>query len=358
MTKTSLSSNHNIAKPYKDSGVDIKAGRDFVKKLSPFLKPSQLTQFAAVFDLKQSGFKDPLLLAATDGVGTKLLLAQTPQSLKAIGQDLVAMSVNDLTAQGAQALFFLDYIACHQLDKEKFLAIIEGISTACAQSDCQLIGGETAEMPALYQKNHYDLAGFAVGAVERDQLLPKPCAQEGDIVLGLASHGVHSNGFSLVRKILDSAKTVFDKKILLEKLLQPTRLYASPIRKALERSASIDNGAIIGIAHITGGGLYENLPRALPQKELAIALDATKWTGNGIFGFLQKQGDLSNEDMFHIFNCGIGMALIVNQNHAQLIKTILEDEGEIVFEIGQIVKREPHHDPITIQGFPSWRDDD
>lgn len=328
---------------YKKSGVNIAKGQQFVSAIANLVtqtnrkgvdyenEGAKFGGFGSVFDLKATGYKDPLLVASTDGVGTKLLLAQAANKLDCLGQDLVAMCVNDLIAQGAEPLFFLDYIACGSLDIDKMQKIVAGISDACTKSGCALIGGETAEMPQLYKNDDFDLAGFTVGAVERSKLLPKNNAETGDIVLGLASSGIHANGFSLVRKILGDNNLSSDKT-LLEKLLSPTRLYVKPILEILHH-----NFKVCGIAHITGGGLIENLPRALIGKQHKIKIDYKGWQLPEIFSYLQNKGGISDEEMRNVFNCGIGMALIVAEQEAVEVKNQLEKLGEKIFTIGEII---------------------
>ncbi len=331
---------------YKKAGVDVRKGQAFVKLISGWAKNNatdlNLGGFGGVFDLAQCGFADPLLVAAADGVGTKLMLTQQGNKWEAIGKDLVAMSVNDLVAQGATPLFFLDYLACSDIQGPSLSRIVAGIIAACHESGCRLIGGETAEMPQLYQEDLFDLAGFAVGAVERDRILPKQDPQIDDVVIGLASSGVHANGFSLVRKILDD-KNIKDQNII-DELLEPTRIYVQPMLRALK-----DTENVRGIAHITGGGLIENLPRALKNKKLAIELDATAWPLPDLFKWLMDQGDLTPQEMVNIFNCGIGMAVIVAAKDAQTLTDSLKQSGETTYQIGRIAK----HDgaPIKITGF-------
>ncbi len=343
---------------YKQAGVDVRRGQAFVRLISRFVGDNtaqenkegkidvNLGGFGAVVDPKKWDFEDPLLVTATDGVGTKLLLTEQGDKWEAIGQDLVAMSVNDVVAQGAAPLFFLDYIACGSLEGQRLARIVSGMNLACDRSGCALIGGETAEMPSLYQKGHFDLAGFVVGAVEREQILPKPNPQSGDLVIGLASNGVHANGFSLVRKILKDHNIKDDQ--IISDLLEPTRLYVKPMLSALK-----DTNNVRGIAHITGGGLIENLPRALTNKELAIDIDARAWPLPDLFSFLMREGDISAEEMVNVFNCGIGMAVIVAKDSAPTLIASLEKSGETVYTIGQIVKREGKK--INISGLADWR---
>ena len=338
---------------YREAGVDVRKGQAFVKLISRFVGGTatqgidvNLGGFGAVSDPKKWGFEDPLIVAAADGVGTKLLLTQQANKWEAIGQDLVAMSVNDLVAQGAAPLFFLDYIACSSLEGQTMARIVSGITLACHESGCALIGGETAEMPSLYQKGHFDLAGFAVGAVERQNILPKQDAQIGDVVIGLASNGVHANGFSLIRKILNE-KNIKDEALISE-LLEPTRIYVQPMLKALEKTKNVR-----GIAHITGGGFVENLPRALTNKDLAIELNASSWPQPDLFKWLMREGDLPAQEMVNIFNCGIGMAVIVAEKDAPTLTDSLKKSGETTYQIGHIVKREGAK--IKINHLERWR---
>ena len=338
---------------YREAGVDVRKGQAFVKLISRFVGGTatqgidvNLGGFGAVSDPKKWGFEDPLIVAAADGVGTKLLLTQQANKWEAIGQDLVAMSVNDLVAQGGAPLFFLDYIACSSLEGQTMARIVSGITHACHESGCALIGGETAEMPSLYQKGHFDLAGFAVGAVEREDILPTQDSQIGDVIIGLASNGVHANGFSLVRKILNE-KNIKDEALISE-LLEPTRIYVQPMLKALKATKNVR-----GIAHITGGGFIENLPRALTNKNLAIELDASSWPQPDLFKWLMREGDLPAQEMVNIFNCGIGMAVIVAEKNAPTLRDSLKKSGETTYQIGHIVKREGAR--IKINNLERWR---
>lgn len=313
---------------YKESGVDIDAGNELVNRIKPFAKAtsrlgadSDLGGFGGLFDLKKCGFKDPVLVSATDGVGTKLKIAIEMQKHDTVGIDLVAMSVNDLVVQGAEPLFFLDYFACSSLDTDTATDVIKGIAEGCKIAGCALIGGETAEMPGMYQKNDYDLAGFCVGAVERDQILPKP-TKSGDVIIGLKSNGIHSNGFSLARLVLEKNNFTLDHdlngKTIGETLLIPTKIY---VKECLE---VIKTGKIKAISHITGGGLVENLPRII-SKENSIEINYKNWEMPEIFQFLQKNGNISDEEMHKTFNCGIGMALIVDKNDADAVLQSLDD---------------------------------
>jgi phosphoribosylaminoimidazole synthetase len=326
---------------YKQAGVDIDAGNELVNRIKPFAKAtkrigadSDLGGFGALFDLKKCNFKDPVLVSSTDGVGTKLKVAIEVGKHDTIGIDLVAMSVNDLVVQGAEPLFFLDYFACSKLDVDVASDVIKGIADGCKQAGCALIGGETAEMPGMYVAGDYDLAGFAVGAVERDQILPKE-TKAGDVLLGLKSSGVHSNGYSLARFILQKnnlkfSDAAFDGKTIGEALLTPTKIYVKSCLQAVK------TGKVKALSHITGGGLTENLPRVL-TKGTTPKIDYKSWSRPEIFNFLQKLGNVTDEEMHRTFNCGIGMVLVVEKNDADEVKSILEKAGEEVFVIGQLV---------------------
>ncbi len=325
---------------YKQSGVDIDAGNDLVNRIKPFAKStkrlgadSDLGGFGALFDLKKCNFKDPVLVSSTDGVGTKLKVAIEVGKHDTIGIDLVAMSVNDLVVQGAEPLFFLDYFACSKLDVEVASQVIKGIAEGCKQAGCALIGGETAEMPGMYAAGDYDLAGFAVGAVERDKILPRE-TKAGDVLIGLASSGVHSNGYSLARFILQKNSVKFSDKVFGEKtageaLLAPTKIYVKSCLKAIETNK------IKALAHITGGGLTENLPRVL-SKNVTPKIDYNSWLRPEIFNYLQKLGNVSDEEMHRTFNCGVGMVLVVEKGCEDEILQILKAQNEEAFIIGQL----------------------
>ncbi|MES2961249.1 MAG: phosphoribosylformylglycinamidine cyclo-ligase [Pseudomonadota bacterium] len=326
---------------YKQAGVDIDAGNELVNRIKPFAKAtsrvganSDLGGFGALFDLKKCNFKDPVLVSSTDGVGTKLKVAIDVDKHDTIGIDLVAMSVNDLVVQGAEPLFFLDYFACSKLDVEVASQVVKGIADGCKLAGCALIGGETAEMPGMYKAGDYDLAGFAVGAVERDQILPRP-TNAGDVLIGLRSSGVHSNGYSLARFILEKNSVNFSDKFSAEKtvgeaLLTPTKIY---VKSCLE---AIKTGKVKALSHITGGGLTENLPRVL-SKNVTPKIDYKSWNRPEIFDYLQKLGNVTDEEMHRTFNCGIGMVLVVAKGDEDEVKTILEKAGEAVFVIGELV---------------------
>jgi phosphoribosylformylglycinamidine cyclo-ligase len=328
---------------YADAGVDIDAGNALVDKIKPAAKSTSrsgvmggLGGFGALFDLKAAGYQDPILVAATDGVGTKLRIAIDTGHVDTIGIDLVAMCVNDLVCQGAEPLFFLDYFATGKLEVEEATRIITGIAKGCADSGCALIGGETAEMPGMYHRGDFDLAGFAVGAMERGSDLPRD-VQKGDVLLGLASSGVHSNGYSFVRKVVElsglgwDAPSPFSDGTLGEALLTPTRLY---VKQAL---AAVRAGGVHGLAHITGGGLTENPPRVLPEG-LACEIDLGAWKLPPVFRWLATTANMSEHELLKTFNCGIGMILVVAEDRADDLTHLLQAEGETVNHLGRIVE--------------------
>ena len=335
---------------YKKAGVDIEAGAELVERIKPHVKKTNRTGvvsglggFGAFFDLAQTGYKDPMLVSATDGVGTKLKIAIESGCHSTVGVDLVAMCVNDLIVQGAEPLFFLDYFACGKLENDIAESVIAGIAEGCHQAGCALIGGETAEMPGMYAVKDYDLAGFSVGAVERDEMLTGENIKEGDVVLGLASSGLHSNGYSLVRRLYDALdgvsyhdKAPFDNnRTFAEIFLTPTKIYVKSLLAALKLKNAHNQTAIKGLAHITGGGLIENLPRILPAG-LGAELDALSWDIPPVFGWLADQGALSAQDMALTFNCGIGMAVICAADDKAVLMKSLQSSGETVSEIGVI----------------------
>jgi phosphoribosylformylglycinamidine cyclo-ligase len=340
---------------YRDAGVDIDAGNALVEAIKPLAKATARTGstallggFGAVFDPKAAGFRDPLLVATTDGVGTKLKVAIESGRHDTVGIDLVAMCVNDLVVQGAEPLFFLDYYATGKLDVAAGRQIIAGIAAACREVNCALIGGETAEMPGMYADGDYDLAGFAVGAVERDRVLTGATVAEGDIVLGLASTGLHSNGFSLVRRVVGltgldyAAPAPFaGDRSLGEALLVPTRLYVGSCL------AAIRAGGVKALAHITGGGLLENIPRVLPD-HLAAELDAGAWALPPVFRWLQQHGNIAAGELARTFNCGIGMIAVTSPDEADATIGILEARGETVYRIGRIVARDADMPGCTV----------
>jgi len=331
---------------YKDSGVDIAAGDALVDRIAPAAKATNrrgasaaLGGFGGLFDLKEAGFKDPLLVASTDGVGTKLKLAIESKRFGTIGQDLVAMCVNDIVVQGAEPLFFLDYYATGALNVPEAAEVVEGIARACKESGCALIGGETAEMPGMYAKGDFDLAGFAVGAVERGAVLPRLDAmREADVLIGIASSGVHSNGYSLVRKVVANgghrleAPAPFAPEIsLIEALIAPTRLY---VKSAL---AAVQAGGVRGFAHITGGGVTENLPRVLPEGMDAL-IDLASWNLPPVFAWLQDEAGLLDADMLTTFNCGIGLVAVVDAAKAGAVIDAFQEHGERAYRIGTLVR--------------------
>jgi phosphoribosylformylglycinamidine cyclo-ligase len=330
---------------YADAGVDIDAGNALVDRIKPAAKATGrpgvmggLGGFGALFDLKAAGYHDPVLVAATDGVGTKLRIAIDTGLVDTIGIDLVAMCVNDLVCQGAEPLFFLDYFATGKLEVDQAARIIEGIAAGCAASGCALIGGETAEMPGMYHGGDFDLAGFAVGAMERGTELPAG-VREGDVLLGLASSGVHSNGYSFVRKVVEvagigwDATSPFSDGTLGEALLEPTRLY---VRQVL---AAVRAGGVHALAHVTGGGLTENPPRVLPEG-LACEIDLGSWPLPPVFRWLAETAGMVEAELLKTFNCGIGMIAVVAEDRAEALSDLLRAEGETVTRIGRVVAGE------------------
>jgi phosphoribosylformylglycinamidine cyclo-ligase len=330
---------------YAQSGVDIDAGNRMVEMIKPLVKATaragadaEIGGFGGLFDLKRTGFKDPVLVAANDGVGTKVKIAIETGVHNTIGIDLVAMSVNDLVVQGAEPLFFLDYFACGKLDPEVGAAVVAGIADGCRQAGCALIGGETAEMPSVYHGDDYDLAGFAVGAVERTEVLPRNNVSAGDVLIGIASSGVHSNGYSLVRRIVEksglkwSARAPFDDtRTLGDAMLTPTRIYVKPCLAAVRRFRSLK-----ALAHITGGGFPDNIPRVLP-KGLGASIDLGKVKAPKVFRWMATVGDVAQNEMLRTFNCGIGMIAVVAPGDADAIAALLIAEGETVVRLGEIV---------------------
>ena len=328
---------------YEQAGVSIAAGNALVRAIAPLAKSTRragadadLGGFGGFFDLKAAGFSDPLLVAANDGVGTKLKLAIESGRHDGVGIDLVAMCANDLIVQGAEPLFFLDYYATGKLDNDVATAVVASIAEGCKQAGCALIGGETAEMPGMYADGDYDLAGFCVGAVERDQVLTADKVIAGDVILGLASSGVHSNGFSLVRRLaadkgwkLDRPALFDQDMLLIDALMAPTRIY---VRSLLPL---VRTGRIHAMAHITGGGLLENIPRVLPAG-LHAHVDADAWAQPRLMAFLQAQGHIEPEEMARTFNCGIGMAVVVAAGHVADVMAALTAAGEAVHRIGHI----------------------
>ena len=337
-----MNSTTNQSLSYRDAGVDIDAGDALVEAIKPFAKRTMregvlggIGGFGALFEISKK-YKEPVLVSGTDGVGTKLKLAFHLNRHDTVGIDLVAMSANDILVQGAEPLFFLDYFACGKLDVKTATDVVKGVALGCEQAGCALIGGETAEMPSMYPDGEYDLAGFAVGAVEKSKLINGTTIVPGDVVLGLASSGIHSNGFSLVRKIIEVANpdlnADLDGRSLADALMAPTRIYVKPLL------ALMDSMQVKGMAHITGGGLVENIPRVL-QKHLTAVLKKEAWPMPPLFSWLQKHGNVADSEMHRVFNCGIGMVVIVSRENADAAMAQLKSAGETVYRIGEIRQR-------------------
>jgi phosphoribosylformylglycinamidine cyclo-ligase len=327
---------------YQDAGVDIAAGDRLVENIKPYAKCTMRPEvlagiggFGALFEISKK-YRNPVLVSGTDGVGTKLKLAFQSGQHDGIGIDLVAMSVNDILVQGAEPLFFLDYFACGKLDVETATRVVKGIAKGCEQAGCALIGGETAEMPGMYPEGEYDLAGFAVGVVEKDRIITGLTIREGDAVLGLASSGAHSNGYSLIRKIIEKNNTDlsadFHGKALIDVIMAPTRIYVKPLLELMKHLP------VKGMAHITGGGLTENIPRVLPDDVTAI-LKHDAWEMPPLFHWLRQQGNVNEKEMQRVFNCGIGMTLVVAPELADTAMRLLQSAGETVWRIGTIRQR-------------------
>lgn len=344
---------------YKESGVDVDEAAALIERIKPHVKKtsrsgvmSGLGGFGALFDLKATGYKDPILVSGTDGVGTKLKIAIELSRHDTIGIDAVAMCVNDLVVQGAEPLFFLDYFATGKLDKEVAEEVIAGIAEGCKTAGCALIGGETAEMPGVYLPGDYDIAGFAVGAVERADLVTGERIQKGDVILGLASNGVHSNGFSLVRRIVQGipgggyeSPCPFEPSLMMgELLLMPTRIYVKPVLEALKLREKDGMSPIHGMAHITGGGFIENIPRVIPEG-LCAKIEVGSWHLPKIFRWLREAGELTHEDMMGTLNCGIGYILVCAAEKEAEITKILKENGETVTKIGAIVPESDNEGP-------------
>ncbi len=343
---------------YAQSGVDIDAGNRMVELIKPLVKATarpgadaEIGGFGGLFDLKRAGFKDPVLVAANDGVGTKVKIAIETGLHDTIGIDLVAMSVNDLVVQGAEPLFFLDYFATGKLDPEIGAEVVKGIAEGCRQAGCALIGGETAEMPGVYHGDDYDLAGFAVGAAERGTILPRNDVRAGDVVLGIASSGVHSNGYSLVRKVVAksklkwSATAPFDKRRKLgAAVLTPTRIYVKSCLAAIRGTK-----AVKALAHITGGGFPDNIPRVLP-KNVGARIDISRIPVPAVFQWLAKTGGIAEKEMLRTFNCGIGMIVVVEAGAADKVAAILKHEGESVVHLGELVAAAKGKPRVTYTG--------
>ncbi|MBI1261551.1 MAG: phosphoribosylformylglycinamidine cyclo-ligase [Rhizobiales bacterium] len=343
---------------YAQAGVDIDAGNALVRAIGPLAASTRrkgsdaaLGGFGGLFDLAAVGMKDPVLVAANDGVGTKLRVAIEADTHDTVGIDLVAMSVNDLVVQGAEPLFFLDYFACGKLDVDVARTVVAGIAEGCRQAGCALIGGETAEMPGMYHGGDYDLAGFAVGAVERDQILPRADVAAGDVLLGLASSGFHSNGYSLVRRIIAEEGLSYSAPFpgaqgatLGEVLLTPTRIYVRAMLRAIR-----ETGAVKAMAHITGGGFIENIPRVLPEG-IAAEIDGASWRMPDVFSWLMAKGGLDEFEMGRTFNCGIGMVVVVAADQVDAVSAVLRDAGEDVSVIGRLIDAAPDAERVIING--------
>lgn len=338
---------------YKKAGVDIDKAANLIERIKPHIKKtnrsgvmSGIGGFGALFDLKATGYKDPVLVSGTDGVGTKIKIAIDTNRHDTIGIDAVAMCVNDIVVQGAEPLFFLDYFATGKLENDVAEAVIAGIAKGCELSGCALIGGETAEMPGLYAPGDYDIAGFAVGAVERDRMITGEAVRVGDTILALAASGLHSNGFSLVRKVIADAGLNFESpapfapgKTIAEAVLTPTKLYVRSVLAALKISDEKGAPAIRALAHITGGGLYENVPRVLPENATA-RIDVSAWELPPVFKWLAKEGRLTHFDLASTLNTGIGMVVVCAPAQAEQIAAAFKAQGETVYRIGEIVKRD------------------
>lgn len=338
---------------YKEAGVDIEAAAELVESIKPHIKKthrsgvmSGIGGFGALFDLKETGYKDPIMVSGTDGVGTKIKIAIDSGIHDTIGIDAVAMCVNDIIVQGAEPLFFLDYFATGKLENDVAEAVIKGVAKGCELSGCALIGGETAEMPGLYADGDYDLAGFTVGAVERENMLTGKRVSDGDAILALASSGLHSNGFSLVRKILEKDSQTYKPA----DLLTPTRIYVKQVLEALKIKNADGLSAITGMAHITGGGLLENVPRVIPH-DLTAVIDVARWALPEVFVWLKDAGGLTPNDLASTLNTGIGMIVVCSQDQKTELTACFEDQGEQVFDIGKIQKRNGSDDNIILENL-------
>lgn len=365
----------NKTSAYAQAGVDIDAAAELVEDIKPAINKTRrsgvmsgIGGFGALFDPKAAGYTDPILVSSTDGVGTKIKIAIDNDIHNTIGIDAVAMCVNDLIVQGAEPLFFLDYFATGKLKNAVAQAVIESVAKGCEISGCALIGGETAEMPGLYADGDYDLAGFTVGAVNRDSVITGETISEGDVILALASNGIHSNGYSLVRKLVkdnnisyqDAAPfkmTVrvqdgkdFTAKTVLDALIAPTRIYVKQLLEALKIKSADGKSAIKGMAHITGGGLTENIPRVLPDNTMAC-IDALSWDLPPVFKWLKALGNIESSDLARTLNCGIGMIVICDKNESDRIEKTLKDAGEIVYRVGVIKNRNVSDFPIILENL-------
>jgi len=341
---------------YKDAGVDIDAGNALVDRIKGVASRTSrpevmggLGGFGALCELP-TGYREPVLVSGTDGVGTKLRLAMDLGRHDTIGIDLVAMCVNDLVVAGAEPLFFLDYYATGKLDVDIAADVVTGIGEGCEQAGCALVGGETAEMPGMYEGSDYDLAGFCVGVVEKSEILDGRRVSEGDVLLGMASSGPHSNGYSLIRKILEvsasALDTTIDGRSLGEALLAPTRIYVKPLLSLLKET----DIPVHALSHITGGGLLENIPRVLPET-LAARVDAASWTRPAVFDWLQQQGNVAEDEMHRVLNCGIGMVVVVPADKADQARAHLQAQGEIVHRIGRIIARSEGEEQVQLENL-------
>ena len=338
---------------YAAAGVSIDAGDELVERIKPFAKRTMIPGvlgsiggFGALFEVSKE-YKNPVLVTGTDGVGTKLMLAFKLGRHDTVGQDLVAMSVNDILVQGARSLFFLDYYACGKLDVDVAGRVVAGVAKGCELAGCALIGGETAEMPGMYPEGEYDLAGFAVGVVEKDLIIDGRTIQPGDTILGLASSGPHSNGFSLIRKVVEVAgadwNMPFDGATLADRAMEPTRIYVKAVKALLK--AGVD---VHAVSHITGGGFYENVPRVLPEGVQAV-IDGKSWTRPAIFDWLQEKGNIDSHEMHRVFNNGIGLVVIVSAEDAEKARGAFEAQGEKVFTIGTVAKLPEGEAPCVVR---------
>lgn len=360
-----MSNNNPNKSAYAQAGVDIDAGNELVSRIKPHVKSTARTGlmgniggFGALFDLKETGYKDPILVSGTDGVGTKLKIAIESNIHNTVGIDLVAMCVNDLIVQGAEPLFFLDYFATSKLNVDDGESIISGIAEGCRQANCALIGGETAEMPGMYHNGDYDLAGFVVGAVERDEIITGENIKEGDSIIGITSSGVHSNGYSLIRKIVKDNNLSWndpspfeENKTLAQSLLEPTKIYINSILSLVKNNP---NKPINGMVHVTGGGFTENLPRVVPES-LSCKIDASSWTFPPVFSWAKKYGNINDADMAKTFNCGIGMVIICSPENEELIIKHLTDKKETAYKIGKITSREDSEQAVIIENTDAWK---
>jgi phosphoribosylformylglycinamidine cyclo-ligase len=357
LSEEKINKDHNISKKitYSSSGVNIDKANDLIDEIKPIVRKTQrpgadtkIGGFGGIFDLSFCNYKDPLLVSSTDGVGTKLLLAIDHNFYDNIGIDLVAMCVNDLIVQGAEPLYFLDYFATGVLSNQVATKIIKSISEGCIQSNCALIGGETAEMPGLYEKKHFDLAGFSVGIVERDSLLPSNKITEGDIIIGFPSNGLHSNGYSLVRNIINqkNIKTSLpmpnnSKKTISEVLLDPTKIYVKLILDLLNNTSGVK-----AISHITGGGITENLPRVFPNTSVTAQINLSSWDRPEIFTWLKNLGNIDEDEILKTLNCGIGLTLVVDPNELENTSNYLNKINEDYFIIGEIINNKKDQSEI------------